>query len=177
MTKAIIIETPIFKNPPAADGVVLFDAETERYRLVQSVTVLGWHGIGEKCVKQAIFSKPCPAHAVAESEFFASTFLRPGIRLGAYNANFEADLLGVPVAIEVMPRAYAAKEKYISIESLSTERGGELPKWGPASQQEICFHNLCCIVKIVMLYLGLDTFAHPTFPIKYEEALRRAYEK
>ncbi len=174
MTKALLIDTPIFDNPPGANGVILFDAETQYHRLQQSVTVLGWHCMGEKCVRQAIFPTPCPTHEVAASDFFVGTFLRPGVRLGAYNASFEANLFNVPVEIEVMPRAYAAKERYIQVESLSTERGGELPPWTPTTMPEVCFHNLSCVVKLALLYLGLHTYAHPTYPVKYEEALRLA---
>jgi hypothetical protein len=173
--KAVQLEFPTFATAPQAEPVILFDAEAEVYQLQQSVTVLGWYQLGELCVKQILFSEPFPASALARTAFFRDTFLKAGTALGAYYADFEANLFGVPVPIEVMPRPYAAKESVIAIETLSTERGKDLPRWGAESWLTIAFHNLSCIVKVTLLYLGRNLFASPEFQLSYEEAARRAY--
>jgi hypothetical protein len=172
---ATLLEVPAFASAPQPEDVILLDAEVENYHLQDAVTVLGWYKIGEKVIRQLLFSEPFPASTLAQSPFFRGTFVESGVTLGAYYAPFEAGLFGIEVPIEVMSRPYAAKENYIAVESLSTEKAKDLPKWAPDTWPSISFHNVSCVVKIALLYLGRGLFASPEFQLTYEEAAARAF--
>ena len=93
-------------------------------------------------------------------------------------------ILVIPIEkmIELSPRKYLQKEDVIQIATLDMRKHREITQYydtvdlNNAQQynaylRQLAFHNLSCLIKAIMLYLGISTFSKQDFKTNYMEGL------
>lgn len=159
-----------FANEIQASPVVIIDAETEYFELSLCITCLGFYKVGSKQIIQIIAPQPYSPDSLDANTIFRYFIKNGRYTLAAYNKSYESQLLDLKIDLELMPRPFIAKERFITIESLSVESGSNLPSW-KTNWKLICQHNLCCILKNIVLYLGRETYCRFDFINNYVEGL------
>jgi hypothetical protein len=79
--------------------------------------------------------------------------------------------------VELMPYPYCPKERFIILESLDKVSGRKNAKWGVDSFADIIIHNYSCMVKEIILYLGLRSFAIYDIRTQLKEKLESKEKK
>ncbi len=184
MEEQNIIPIPVPPTPADLHGIhiqIPFAAKLDRERVIvldtesedQNITVLGYYEMGESFIHQVFFETPVSPQLLAKTAFFQQLFLRSHYRIAIYYVGHEAALFDLDPTrcIELQPLAYAPKERYIKIQSLSKAR--RLPAWTRESIAEICFHNYSCLIKQIILYLGREDFARPGLKTHYLEKVNK----
>ena len=164
----IEISTP-FPKKIIEEDVVILDVETED----QQITVLGYYKVGANKIKQILFPNKISPDFLKNSPFFKTNFLS-GSKIACYNTSFEKNLFSLPEhkLIELQPFRYAAKERIISLETIDQTSSKHLPAFIPKHFGIWGFHNYSCIIKQIILYLGIGNFAKMNIKELYMKKMR-----
>ena len=138
--------------------IVILDVETED----QQITVLGYYRVGSDEIKQILFPTKISPEYLRHTPFFKKNFLS-GVKIACYNTSFEKNLFSLPAhkLIELQPYKYAPKERIISLKSIDQTSSKYLPRFIKKNFGIWAFHNFSCIIKQIVLYLGLENFSNP----------------
>jgi len=143
------------KEPCEDREIVVVDCEVD----MEKLCVIGYYDFSTG-IHEFIFPTPIATQEFQQTSLFQQLFGND-VKIAAYNIEYEHRMLGVPKdrCIELMPYPYCPKEKFIIVESLDKVSGRKNAKWSPASYADIIIHNYSCMVKEILLYLGLRNFA------------------
>jgi len=161
--EVIEVNTP-FPKKLKEKNIVILDVETED----QQIAVLGYYVVGSGKIKQLIFPSKVSPDFLKNTKFFKNTFLS-GIKIACYNTSFEKKLFSLSQSklIELQPYKYAAKERLISLETIDQISSKHLPVFNTKNFGIWSFHNYSCIIKEIVLYLGIGNFVKPNIKELY----------
>ncbi len=133
--------------------ITILDAEVDsNSRLV----VLGFYNWGSKFINILLFKNSVDPKKFAASNFFKNKIVR-GNEIWAYYSDFEKNLFGLKDEFKIknlQPSPFVAKEKYISLGSLTKRSGRYLPPFSKQTISQYVFHNLSCLIKEIILMMG-----------------------
>jgi hypothetical protein len=156
-----------FSNQFKASDVTILDTES----LNQEIISVAWYNLGDPFINCLLLKTPLPGPVVTRIPLLHDLFTTR--RIALYNAKWECDLLELPrdQVIELMQYPYSPKEQYIELASLDKHSSKYLAidRWGPATYFPVLFHNISCVVKQTLLWLGLTTFALHDFKARVKQ--------
>jgi hypothetical protein len=157
--------TPVLRK----EHLAVLDVELNEFG---QVCCLGYYRFGDPNITQFVFFDPISPIELAESDFFKYAILGSN-RIVCYYADHERSLFNLPkdIMIETMSQPYFPKELAIKLTSLDMVSAKYLPMFSSSTAHNIACHNAGCIIKILLLLLGHNSFNRPNFIPKFQKFL------
>jgi hypothetical protein len=134
--------------------VLIVDTESTENQQIVCVGIYPW---GTPNIRIVVFLHPVDPEVVQTLPIWQQY---TDYRYAIYNTVHEIALLSLPPSrcIELMAAPYLMKEKYIAIGPLDAISGRHLNPYTPEKLPLYIYHNLSCVLKECVLFLGQSTY-------------------
>lgn len=160
--------------------------QTHKYTIVDveldknsNLILLGYYHFGEPLIHQILFFEPVNPKSFAKSHFFKEKIWRDDYKFASYFCKHESRIFGIGIDkfFELQQSPYIAKEKYISLGSLTKTSSKNLPdfKKEESSVFRIVEHNIGCLIKEVILLAGLIESKFPFSSIDFRKKMKKKF--